>query len=59
MPVGTWKRMTHGIGDLVQSDGKLYECKDYPYTGWCGSSASYAPTSGFARADAWDLVGPC
>ncbi|HEY3664939.1 MAG TPA: hypothetical protein VGL19_03020 [Polyangiaceae bacterium] len=51
--------MTYSAGDLVQSGGKLYKCKDFPQTGWCGTSAAYAPTSGFAWMDAWDLIGPC
>ncbi|HEY1536843.1 MAG TPA: hypothetical protein VGF76_22630 [Polyangiaceae bacterium] len=57
--VATWKLNTYSAGDLVQSGGKLYKCKEYPYTGWCGTSDAYQPTSGFAWMDAWDLVGPC
>jgi hypothetical protein len=37
----------------------LYECKPYPYSGWCGVSTAYAPGSGYAWTDAWTLVGPC
>ena len=46
-------------GDRVLSGGKVYECKPYPYTGWCGRDDAYAPGSGRAWMDAWTLVGPC
>ncbi len=55
----TWKLSAYGAGDRVQSGGKIYQCKTFPQTGWCGTSDAYAPPSGFAWADAWDLVGPC
>lgn len=42
---------------VIGTDGKTYECKPYPYSGWCnGSSSYYAPGSGIAWADAWTLV---
>lgn len=45
-------------GDIVKgSDGNLYKCKPWPYTGWCsGASWAYAPGSGSAWTDAWDKV---
>lgn len=40
-------------GDIVLgSDNGLYECKPWPYTGWC-SSASYAPADSLYWKDAW------
>ncbi len=47
-------------GSQVQNDGNLYECKPWPFTGWCnGSAAAYAPGTGTDWADAWELVGEC
>ena len=58
--VPTWKAQTYSAGDQVQGGGKLYQCKPYPYTGWCGGTESfYAPGTGTNWTDAWDLVGPC
>ena len=57
--VKSWTKSTYVGGDRVQSGGKLYKCKAFPYDGWCGLSTDYAPPTGFAWADAWDLVGPC
>lgn len=25
-------------GDIVSNVGALYECKEFPYSGWCGAS---------------------
>ena len=31
-------------GDIVSNVGNLYECKEFPYSGWCGASPyHYAP----------------
>ena len=57
--VPAWSLVVYHAGDKVKSNGKLYKCKPYPYTGWCGLSDAYAPTSGFAWMDAWDYVGTC
>lgn len=57
--VPTWALGTYKAGDQVQSKGKLYACKVYPYTGWCGVSDAYAAGVGYAWMDAWDLVGGC
>jgi hypothetical protein len=38
----------------------MYECKPYPYSGWCnGASWAYAPGTGAYWTDAWTLVGSC
>ncbi|AXK40378.1 lytic polysaccharide monooxygenase [Crenobacter cavernae] len=51
-----------GLGGYVAgtavkgTDGKAYACKPWPYTGWCnGSSMYYAPGTGLAWKEAWDL----
>ncbi len=47
-------------GSKVKNVGNSYECKPYPYTGWCnGGAAAYAPGTGTNWQDAWTLVGPC
>ncbi len=42
-------------GTVVQgTDGKRYECKPFPFSGWCNQSELYyAPGSGLAWTDAW------
>ncbi|WP_276556189.1 immunoglobulin-like domain-containing protein [Aeromonas piscicola] len=41
-------------GDRVSNTGGNYECKPWPYSGWCGGSTShYAPGTGSAWSDAW------
>ncbi len=43
-------------GDVVSNAGSLYECKEFPYSGWCGASPyHYAPGVGVVWADAWKL----
>lgn len=44
----------YNAGDRVSNAGNNYECKPWPYSGWCGGSAShYAPGTGSAWSDAW------
>jgi hypothetical protein len=58
--VATCAAGSYAAGAQVQNGINLYQCKPYPYTGWCGGeAAAYAPGSGFAWTDAWTLVGPC
>ncbi|MFI3246124.1 MAG: glycosyl hydrolase family 18 protein [Ferrimonas sp.] len=46
----------YNAGDIVVgSDNNLYECKPWPYTGWC-ASPSYAPASSLYWADAWNKI---
>ena len=41
-------------GDRVSHGGANYECKPWPYSGWCGGASShYAPGTGSAWSDAW------
>ena len=47
-------------GSVVQNNGNLYECKPYPFSGWCnGATWAYAPGEGTYWEDAWTLVGAC
>lgn len=47
-------------GSKVKNAGSRYECKPYPYSGWCNGAAwAYAPGSGAYWADAWTLLGSC
>ncbi|CAH1548371.1 immunoglobulin-like domain-containing protein [Vibrio rotiferianus] len=47
---------TYEAGDIVTgSDGNLYQCKPWPYTGWC-SNPSYAPGETIYWSDAWDKL---
>jgi hypothetical protein len=47
-------------GSRVKNAGNSYECKPYPYSGWCNGAAwAYGPGTGTYWSDAWTLVGPC
>ncbi len=47
----------YGPGTIVKgTDGKIYECKPFPYSGWCNQAPSYyAPGTGWNWEDAWAL----
>ncbi|MGE6104434.1 immunoglobulin-like domain-containing protein [Aeromonas veronii] len=46
--------ISYQAGDRVSNAGGNYECKPWPYSGWCGGSTShYAPGTGTAWSDAW------
>lgn len=42
-------------GSIVQgTDGNIYECKPWPYSGWCnGAAVAYAPGTGSHWQSAW------
>ncbi len=47
-------------GSKVKNANNQYQCKPYPYSGWCNGSAwAYAPGTGAYWTDAWTLVGSC
>jgi GH18 family chitinase/aryl-phospho-beta-D-glucosidase BglC (GH1 family) len=47
-------------GSVVQNAGGIYQCKPYPYTGWCNGAAwAYGPGTGTAWTDAWTQTGTC
>ncbi|AZQ09375.1 glycoside hydrolase family 19 protein [Shewanella khirikhana] len=44
-------------GSRVSNQGKNYECKPYPYSGWCSGSAwAYEPGVGAYWSDAWQAL---
>jgi chitin-binding protein len=44
-------------GAVVSNKGSRYECKPWPFTGWCkGPASAYEPGVGRAWTDAWDEV---
>lgn len=47
-------------GSQVQNEGSVYQCRDYPNSGWCdGSAWAYAPGTGTYWQDAWTFVEEC
>jgi V8-like Glu-specific endopeptidase len=45
---------SYKAGDFVLNNGQVYQCKPFPYGGWCSQSPSaYAPGKGWAWTDAW------
>jgi hypothetical protein len=47
-------------GSNVKNAGNRYECKPYPYSGWCNGAAwAYAPGTGTYWQDAWILKSSC
>ena len=50
----------YAAGSKAQNAGSQYQCKPYPYSGWCNGAAwAYAPGTGAYWTDAWSLVGSC
>ncbi|MFP2924664.1 lytic polysaccharide monooxygenase [Pyxidicoccus sp. 3LG] len=49
---------SYTAGTVVQgTDGLLYRCKPFPYSGWCkGAASHYAPGTGSHWQDAWERV---
>ncbi|MDF2455176.1 MAG: type sorting protein [Cytophagaceae bacterium] len=47
-------------GSKVKNAGKRYECKEFPYSGWCNGAAwAYGPGTGAYWTDAWYDRGSC
>jgi len=47
-------------GSKVQNAGSQYQCKPYPYAGWCNGAAwAYGAGTGAYWSDAWTLIGSC
>ncbi|MGS0741720.1 glycosyl hydrolase family 18 protein [Glaciimonas sp. GG7] len=45
---------TYKGGDIVSNNGGTFECKPFPFSGWCGiAPAAYAPGTGSAWEAAW------
>ncbi|MBI3883141.1 MAG: T9SS type A sorting domain-containing protein [Sphingobacteriales bacterium] len=50
----------YNAGSIVKNAGKQYQCKPWPYSGWCSIAPSaYAPGTGTNWSDAWILLGDC
>jgi beta-glucanase (GH16 family) len=50
----------YNAGSKVKNAGRQYECKEWPYSGWCnGASWAYAPGTGAYWSDAWYDKGSC
>jgi|GEM_PF-1993079 len=50
----------YSAGSKVQEAGSSYECKPWPYSGWCNGAAwAYEPGAGAYWTDAWTLSGSC
>ncbi|MEG5839746.1 glycoside hydrolase family 19 protein [Enterobacter mori] len=44
-------------GDIVNNHGKLFQCKPFPYSGWCNNApAYYEPGAGLAWSDGWTAL---
>ncbi len=47
-------------GSIVKNTGSKYECKPWPYSGWCnGGASAYAPGTGTKWTDGCTLKGRC
>src|SRR6266542_2984885 len=53
-----WTVKTYVGGDRVQNHAVAYECKPFPFSGWCGQ-IGYEPGVAAAWADAWIRVDDC
>jgi chitinase len=50
----------YAAGSVVKNAGSKYECKPWPYSGWCNGAAwAYGPGTGMHWQDAWTLVSSC
>ena len=54
-----WEVTAYSGGDLVSHNGGVYQCKPWPYSGWCGVNEAYEPGRGAAWSNAWDFVIGC
>jgi hypothetical protein len=50
---------SYAAGARVTSVGRAFECKPFPYSGWCGLGGPYEPGVGWASGDAWIDLGAC
>lgn len=47
----------YSAGDIVNNHGKLFQCKPFPYSGWCNNApAYYEPGAGLAWSEAWTAL---
>lgn len=47
----------YSAGDIVNNHGKLFQCKPFPYSGWCNNAPMYyEPGAGLAWSEAWKAL---
>ena len=47
----------YSAGDIVNNHGKLFQCKPFPYSGWCNTAPLYyEPGAGLAWSEAWTAL---
>lgn len=47
----------YSAGDIVNNHGALFQCKPFPYSGWCNNAPSYyEPGVGYSWSDAWTAL---
>ncbi|MCU6413565.1 glycoside hydrolase family 19 protein [Enterobacter cloacae] len=47
----------YSAGDIVNNHGKLFQCKPFPYSGWCNNAPMYyEPGAGLAWSEAWTAL---
>ncbi|OUF40333.1 endochitinase [Enterobacter cloacae] len=47
----------YSAGDIVNNHGKLFQCKPFPYSGWCNNAPMYyEPSAGLAWSEAWTAL---
>ncbi|MBT1708869.1 T9SS type A sorting domain-containing protein [Fulvivirgaceae bacterium PWU5] len=47
-------------GSQVKNAGGVYQCREWPYSGWCNGAAwAYGPGTGTYWQDAWVFVSAC
>jgi hypothetical protein len=51
--------VVYNAGNRVKNGGSQYECKPWPFSGWCSAGPAYEPGVGFAWQDAWTFIGNC
>ncbi|MBN2802507.1 MAG: hypothetical protein JXR91_05400, partial [Deltaproteobacteria bacterium] len=55
-----WSLGEYNSEDRVENfEGEIYECRPWPYSGWCGAADAYEPGVGWAWKDAWIKVADC
>ncbi|MDT0533679.1 glycoside hydrolase family 19 protein [Enterobacter cloacae] len=47
----------YSAGDIVNNHGKQFQCKPFPYSGWCNNAPMYyEPGAGLAWSEAWTAL---
>ncbi|ENB7664661.1 TPA: glycoside hydrolase family 19 protein [Enterobacter cloacae] len=47
----------YSAGDIVNNHAKLFQCKPFPYSGWCNNAPMYyEPGAGLAWSEAWTAL---